>query len=525
MKAWINRYWMLVVVVGVMLLYVPLSGRSENQNLKVKNLELFSEVLSILQKESGEPAQKISEYAIDGILSTLDPHSSYFNEAEWRRMREDQHGSYYGIGSTIQEQDNGIVIISPVKGGPADRSGIRSGDIIREINGETTEGISSAQAQQKLRGEKNTAVSIKIQRIGVADLIPYTLLRAEIPNNSLYAVFMLNPTTGYILIRDFGETTNEEFRKAILNLKKQGMESLILDLRGNGGGLLNAAVGICRQLLGPNQSIVTIKGRYATDDIEEITTEDSDTLDSFPIVCLINRGSASASEIVSGAIQDHDRGLIVGTTSWGKGLVQSVIPLGRSRGVAITTARYYTPSGRLIQRNYSDNLDDYLNPEQETDRAVQPTGTPYTTDLGRKVYGGGGINPDVFVTPARMSPWIVDLRLRQNAFFRFAVLEKEKQMYRAGQPINEAVLTRFRRWLDETRVPYDGNQWNENAEQIKEFLTLEFTNLFYDAQQGQKFLMQSDPTVLKALELMPEAEVLFKRKKLHDQTKAPAQQT
>ena len=256
MTSWIKRYWMLAVVVGITLLYVPLSGRSENQNLKVKHLELFSEVLSILQKESGEPAQKISEYAIDGILSTLDPHSNYFNETEWRRMREDQHGSYYGIGSTIQEQDNGIVIISPVKGGPADRIGIRSGDIIREINGETTEGISSAQAQQKLRGEKNTIVKIKIQRIGVSDFIPYTLIRAEIPNNSLYAVFMLNPTTGYILIRDFGETTNEEFRKAILNLKKQGMESLILDLRGNGGGLLNAAVGICRQLLGPKVRVV-----------------------------------------------------------------------------------------------------------------------------------------------------------------------------------------------------------------------------------------------------------------------------
>ncbi len=525
MTSWIKRYWMLAVVVGITLLYVPLSGRSENQNLKVKHLELFSEVLSILQKESGEPAQKISEYAIDGILSTLDPHSNYFNEAEWRRMREDQHGSYYGIGSTIQEQDNGIVIISPVKGGPADRIGIRSGDIIREINGETTEGISSAQAQQKLRGEKNTIVKIKIQRIGVSDFIPYTLIRAEIPNNSLYAVFMLNPTTGYILIRDFGETTNEEFRKAILNLKKQGMESLILDLRGNGGGLLNAAVGICRQLLGPNQSIVTIKGRDATDDIEEITTEESDTLDSFPIVCLINRGSASASEILSGAIQDHDRGLVVGTTSWGKGLVQSVIPLGRSRGVAITTARYFTPSGRLIQRDYSESLDDYLNPEQETDRAVQPTGTPFTTDLGRKVYGGGGINPDVFVAPARMSPWMVDLRLRQNAFFRFAVLEKEKQTYRAGQPINEVVITRFRRWLDETRVPYESSQWNENVEEIKEFLTLEFTNLFYDSQQGQKFLMQSDPTVLKALELMPEAQVLFRRKQLQDQTKAPAQRT
>ncbi len=520
MKSWLKRYWMPLVVVAIAILYVPLSGRSESENLKVKNLELFSEVLSVLRKESGEPAQKISEYAIDGILSTLDPHSSYFNEAEWKRMREDQQGSYFGIGSTIQEQDNGIVIISPVKGGPADRIGIRSGDIIREINGETTEGVSSAQAQQKLRGEKNTVVNIKIQRIGISELIPYTIIRAEIPNNSLYAVFMLNPKTGYILIRDFGETTNDEFKKAILNLKKQGMENLILDLRGNGGGLLNAAVGISKQILGPSQLIVSIKGRDGTDDAENISTDSSDTLDSFPIICLINRGSASASEIVSGAIQDHDRGLIVGTTSWGKGLVQSVVPLGRSRGVAITTARYFTPSGRSIQRDYSESLDDYLNPEQEVDRVFEQTGAVFRTDLGRKVYASGGINPDFFVTPSLMSPWIVNLRLRQNAFFRFAVIEKENRNYVIGQPISDIVLNRFRRWLDETRVIYDESKWNENIDQIKELLALEFTNIFYDVQQGHKFLMQSDPSVLKALELMPEAQVLFKRRQLLDKTKS-----
>jgi carboxyl-terminal processing protease len=354
-------------------------------------------------------------------------------------------------------------------------------------------------------------VELAIQRAGLAALLRFSIPRAEVPTNSVYYSIMLNPTTGFILIKDFGETTSEEFERAVAILKRQGMKQLILDLRNDGGGVLDAAIGICRQLLGPDQLIVSQKGRDGRDENQTRSSKGT-MLDPFPLVVLINRGSASASEIVTGAIQDHDRGLVVGQTSWGKGLVQSVIPINRSRGLALTTARYYTPSGRSIQRDYMHSLDDYYNPDDEKD--PKPQGPAFKTDLGRTVYGGGGINPDYALPNLRFDEFMVDLRFRHQAFFRFAVHEKEQFGIKPGQHTDDAIMNRFRAWALEQKLTISDKDWESNRGAIQEQLSIEMQNVAFGVEAGFKITCEKDPVVLKALEVMPEAEALLQKKQL-----------
>ena len=516
MARFIKRNWMWMVMVATVLVAGPLLARSAGEGARQRSLDTLTEIMDLVQKQNPEPPapRQLTHATIQGMLHTLDPHSNYMDESEFRLLREEQKGSFFGIGAIIQQHDQGIAIISPMKGGPAERLGIRSGDIIKEIDGTTTEGMTSNGALQKLRGEKGTLVELAIQRAGLADLLRFSIPRAEVPTNSVYYSFMLNPTTGFILIRDFGETTADEFERAVANLKKQGMQQLILDLRGNGGGVLDAAIGICRQLLGPDQLIVSQKGRDGREENQTRTSKGTQ-LDPFPLVVLINRGSASASEIVTGAIQDHDRGLVVGQTSWGKGLVQSVLTINRSRGLALTTARYYTPSGRSIQRDYTHGLDDYYNPEDEKD--VKPQGPVFKTDLGRTVYGGGGINPDYPVPAIRLNEFMVDLRFRYSAFFRFAVHEKEHFGIKANQHADEAVLTRFRTWATEQKLTIAEKDWTANREAIQEQLSLEMQNVAFGIEAGFKLQCEKNPEVLRAMELMPEAEALLKKKQLLQQ--------
>lgn len=522
MAAWITKNWMWMVVLGTTAVYAPLAGRGGEDAARLKTLDTLTEVMGLIQKDSPEaPTPKQMTHAtIQGMLHTLDPHSNYFDEQEFRLMREDQKGSFYGIGAIITQQEQGIAIVSPIKGGPSERLGIRAGDVIKEIDGQNIEGWTSNQALVKLRGQKGVPVELGIQRPGVPDLIHFTVVRAEIPSNSVSYAFMVSPTTGYIAIKDFGETTSDEFGKAIRDLKKQGMTSLVLDLRNNPGGLLSAAIGVCSQLLGPNQLIVTTKGRDPKD-VEDTRTPDGAPPETFPVVVLVNRGTASASEIVTGAIQDHDRGLVVGTTSWGKGLVQSVLPIGRTRGLALTTARYYTPSGRCIQRDYSHGLDDYYNPDDEP--ASAPSGPTYKTDLGRTVYGGGGITPDVVATPSKMSAVMVDLRLRQSAFFRFAVVEKERPGFRADEPVDEAVLTRFRDWAKGQKITVADGDWQANLPAIKDQLAQELANVGLSLEAGTKLGVEKDPVVQKALDLVPQAEKLLQKQQLNLKAKDKAQ--
>ncbi|MDP1830480.1 MAG: S41 family peptidase [Geothrix sp.] len=513
MARFLKRNWMWMVMAATVAVAGPLLARSGGEGARQRSLDTLTEVMDLVQKQSPEPPapRQLTHATIQGMLHTLDPHSNYMDESEFRLLREEQKGSFYGIGAIIQQHDQGIAIISPMKGGPADRLGVRSGDIIKEIDGTSTEGMTSNAALQKLRGEKGNLVEIAVQRAGIAELLRFSIPRAEVPTNSVYYSFMLNPATGFILIRDFGETTADEFEKAVAALKKQGMKQLILDLRSNGGGVLDAAIGICRQLLGPDQLIVSQKGRDGRDENQTRTNKGAQ-LDPFPLVILINRGSASASEIVTGAVQDHDRGLVVGQTSWGKGLVQSVLTINRSRGLALTTARYYTPSGRSIQRDYTHGLDDYYNPEDE--KGAQPRGPAFKTDLGRTVYGGGGINPDYALPAVPPNEVMIDLRFRHSAFFRYAVHEKDRFGIKPGQHADEVVLARFRAWAIEQKLTISDKDWEANLGTIQEQLSFEMQNVAYGVEAGFKILCEKDPVVLQALEVMPEAGSLLQKKQL-----------
>ena len=517
MTQFAGKNWIWMVAVGTTLTYAPLAGRTGEERARQRSLDTLAEVMGVIEKSTVEPPtpKQITHASIQGMLHTLDPHSNYLDETDFRTLREDQRGTFFGIGSIIQQQPDGIVVISTVRGGPSDKVGIRSGDYIREIDGKSTEGFTSNQAVQKLRGDKGTVVEVSVQRPGTPDLIRFSLTRAEIPSNSVSFAFMLTPTTGFITIKDFGETTSDEFERAVRNLKAQGMKELVIDLRRNGGGILDAALGICRQILGPNELIVSQKGRDGRN-VGETRTPKGISIDPYPIVVLIDRGTASASEIVSGAIQDHDRGLVVGQTSWGKGLVQSVMPIGRSRGLALTTARYYTPSGRCIQRDYQHGLDDYYLPEEEKGSAATPKGPQYRTDLGRTVYGGGGITPDYYAEEDKLGTFAVNLRARYGVFFKFAVIEKEKHGVKPQQEPDDALMARFKAYLQEQKIAFTDAEWNDatNQNDMRIQIAMEMQNVAFGTEAGFRYLCARNAQVKKALEAFAEAEKLLKKKLL-----------
>ena len=517
MARWLKKYWIAVVILATTAVYAPLAGRTGDERARQRSMDSLTEIMGLVQKQAVDPpdSEEMSYATITGMLHTLDPHSYFMRPKDFQAMKEEQRGSFFGIGSIIAQQPDGIVIVSTVRGGPSEKMGLRAGDIIKEIDGKSTENMTSNSAVQHLRGDKGTVVEVAVQRMGFPGLLRFSLTRSEIPTNSVYYCFMLNPTTGFITIKDFGETTADEFERAVRSLKAQGMKSLILDLRFNGGGMLDAALGICRQLLGPNELIVTQKGRDGRD-TQETRTPKGAVIDPFPMVVLINRGSASASEIVTGAVQDHDRGLVVGQTSWGKGLVQAVMAIGRTRGLALTTARYYTPSGRCIQRDYSHNIDDYLLPEEDSKLPAQPQGPKFKTDLGRVVYGSGGITPDYEVDSGKLATFVANLRFRSSAFFKFAVLEKEKHGIKPQQEPSDELMARFKKWLVEQKIDFTEADWNDpqNQKDMREQLGIEMQNVGYGVEAGFRYLSNRDPQVLKALEVMPEADTMLKKKML-----------
>ena len=346
----------------------------------------------------------VYDQAISSVLHSLDPHSAYATPAENKTMMESLNGAFEGVGIQFNIMNDTVMVISTISGGPAEKAGVRAGDRIVTVNGKSIIGTSNEQVFKLLRGKKGTKVKIGVIRPGFKDIYAYEITRNVIPTYTIDVAYMTDPHTGYIKMNEFGSTTVKEFQDAIYKLKKQGMTSMILDLRGNSGGFLDAAIGVCDEFLGKNQKIVSVEGLKVRPEVIYATHKGN--FEKGKLVVLIDDFSASAAEIVAGAVQDNDRGMIVGRRSFGKGLVQRQFDLSDKSTIRLTTARYHTPSGRCIQRDYKNGTEAYYEEIYERlargemeniDSIKQDKSIAYKTVGGRTVYGGGGIMPDYFV--------------------------------------------------------------------------------------------------------------------------------
>ena len=488
-----------------------LGGRPSSLSERTsEQLGTYTQLLSLVQARAAdtvEPRVAI-EGSIRGMLRTLDPHSNYLDPEDYRNMLEEQQGSFSGLGIVISKpsQDKPLTVIAPLEGTPASNAGIRAGDIISQIEGVDTLDMTIDEALKRLKGPKGTKVTITIARPGYDEVLHFTITRDDIPTNSIRQSFMIRPGTGYIKIENFTRTTDHELEEKIHALQKQGMTRLVLDLRRNPGGLLEQAVRVADRFLQKNQMIVYTKGRISGAD-QEYRATGAGTRSELPLVVLVDKYSASASEIVAGAIQDHDRGLIVGKTTWGKGLVQTVYPLSHDAALALTTARYYTPSGRLIQRDYN-SLEDYLSHDEDDDQLVSHAKEIRQTDAGRTVYGGGGIRPDVLVDIEPTSKFI-DALERQQIFFHFAVdYNARHKDVPKGFEVTPAVLQELERFLDARKVKWSAADIDENRERLRSGIREAIASALWGFEEAYRVYAETDRQIQRALELFPEAQRL-----------------
>ncbi len=415
------------------------------------SLRLYTELVNVAHERYGvEVSYKDLVYSsVNGMLRTLDPHTAFLSPEAYDGMREKQQTSFYGLGILVGPRNGQLTVISPLEGTPASRMGIQAGDVISTIEGEATETMTLDDAVSRLKGPKGTQVKITIVRRGMPEPLPMSVTRAEIPQTTVRQAYMLNPSTGYLMITEFSRGTGGEVADAIDKLKKQGMKQLVVDVRNNGGGLLDQAIEVADQFLPQESTIVQTKGR-TRDSFQSYKASGKYPSLDVPVVVLVNEGTASASEILAGALQDHDRALVVGTPSWGKGLVQTVYNLSYGAGLALTTAKYYTPSGRLIQRDYTSYFDYYTHADAGSPEITGKTVSEdqiFKTDLGRKVYGGGGITPDVVVKESELSPFEQFL-LSRNAYLNFALDYSTRNKVKADwKPDTAKVVAELREWL------------------------------------------------------------------------------
>jgi carboxyl-terminal processing protease len=516
-------------------------GRSalSAQDRVPEQYRVFSAALSAIEDNyvGDVESDRLVYGAISGMLQTLDPHSSFMDPRSYAQMRERQEGRYYGLGISIVVVDGEITVATMFEGSPAYQKGLRRGDIIARIEGEDTKGWTSDQAVRRLRGPRNTPVKISIKRSGYTDLIDLEVVRDEIHIPTVPAAFMIDAQTGYIRLQDFGENTDQELGRALRDLTQKGMKRLVFDLRGNPGGALDQAIKVSNRFLPRGDLIVYTRGRVPNSDQDYRATERSDYL-NVPMVVLVNRNSASASEIVAGALQDHDRGLIVGETTFGKALVQSVYRVSQGAGVAVTTARYYTPSGRLIQRPWDGSFDEYLTYSlRDQDPNVQHKAEDLKlTDGGRKVYSGGGVEPDRRFdgpvdgfNPTRFGRtlWTRQLfdyfaqRFQRRGDTRIAPSTTTKPRELGPDfVVDEAMLAEFKEFVRTSRVRIDEDAWQKDLEFIRAMIRYEIDLDLFGVEASRRNLSSKDPQLQFALTLFPEAQQLLQMSQTTPQRRA-----
>ena len=496
------------------------------QDRVAQRYKVFSTALAAIESNYVDEVDtdRLVYAAISGMLQTLDPHSSFMDPRSYSQMRERQEGRYYGLGITIQVQNGDITVIALFDGSPAYLKGIRRGDVIAEIEGESAQGWTSDQAVRRLRGPRGSAVRIAIRRQGYDELIPLEVTRDEINIPTILGALMVNASTGYVRLRDFSETTDHDLGLALNELAEQGMQQVLLDLRDNPGGPLDQAIRVADRFLPRGDMIVYTRGRIPNSDQDYHASEDSD-FTGLPLVVLVNRNSASASEIVAGAIQDHDRGLIVGETTFGKALVQSVYRVSQGAGLALTTARYFTPSGRLIQRPWDGTFDEYLTyslRDQEDEREHSSADLKYT-DAGRQVYSGGGIEPDRFKAgPIEgFDPTPVGRRLfARQAFPRYAQKYSVRGDTRiSGEARNRVTIDRdfevtdsmlddFVAFLEQERLTVDREELKADEAFVRALIRYHIDLALFGVLDARRHLLEVDPQAIYALGLFADAKAL-----------------
>ena len=491
-------------------------------------LHKFGDVLNYTEKYYVEDVDtgKLTESAINGLLNQLDPHSVYIPAAEMQRVTEDFQGSFEGIGIEYQVLADTLLVVAPIAG-PSEALGIQSGDKIVRINDSSAIGITQEGVQKKLRGPKGSRVKVSIVRAGMAGLLDFDITRDKIPIYTVDASFMINGQTGYVSVNRFAAKTHDEFFAALSKLSGDGMKRLVLDLRANPGGYLEQAYKLVDELMPRGRKIVYTKGRRPEFD-DEYVSSGAGKFKDVTLIILVNAGSASASEIVAGAVQDWDRGLIVGETTFGKGLVQRQFDLKDGSAFRLTTARYYTPSGRLIQRPYDQDKAKYARAayerhEVEGDNVTHSeerdsTRPVFKTMGGRIVYGGGGITPDYIVKSDHLTEYTVQLRSR-NVFLQFAdkyldrhgaelksQYGKDPSRFAEEFDVTGAMLADIQALAKAAGAPFKQEEYDKDLHYIKAFTKAFIARGIWGNEGSSRVMLREDGQFQKAMALFPETE-------------------
>ena len=472
----------------------------------------FTKVLALVEQNFAEPVSSdkaIYKGAVPGMLRTLDPHSNFFDPKEYKALREDQRGRYSGVGMSVQSRNGKTVVQAPFPGYPAYKAGLRPGDVIVMVNDQPTDGLNTTEIAELLKGDRGTQVKIVVSREGSADNLTFTVTRDDISRKSVEDAFWVKPGVAYLRILSFAETTGRELDDNLKRLGENNIKGLVLDLRNNPGGLLNQGVDVADHFLDKGALIVSHHGRSSPE--KSYVARNGNRGHEYAIVVLVDGYSASAAEIVAGALQDHDRAWILGSRTFGKGLVQTVYPLTENTGLALTTAHFYTPSGRLIQRDYTNKsfYDYYFHKGDDTKNPLDVK----MTEGGRTVYGGGGITPDEKFEAAKLDR--LELELGRAGLFNFArwYFGSHSTSLPKGWMPDAAFLEQFHDYLLQHGTTFAESEFVQDKDWITRYLAREMYITAFNINESDRVFAQTDPEVAKAVDAMPKANALLESTK------------